>query len=245
LKVPRFYCESIDGPVVLLGGEQAHHLIHVMRVKAGGQVEVFDGKGTVVRATVVEVGRKVVSLNVEQSETISPLSTGRIIIAAAVAKSHRFEQLVTQCSELGANHIAAVVFGRTVKLAAGSVTGQRYSKLAVAACKQSGRNFLPEISGPDSLENTLGILKDKYPDAKIIFGSFDGDAKSASEIAGAGADIIAFVGPEGGMTEQEEKLLVDNGAIGVRLTNTVLRIETAATAFATILCAYRDGSSQG
>jgi len=245
LKVPRFYCESIEGPVVLLGGEQAHHLASVMRVKAGSAVKIFDGRGTVAQATVVEVGRKVVSLNVEDSKTLSPPSSGRIIIAAAVAKAHRFEQLVTQCTELGIDHIAAVIFARTVKLAAGSAAGQRYSKLAVVACKQSGRNFLPQITVPDSLEKTLDFLKGQYPDAKIIFGSFDSNTKSVSEIAGAGADIIAFVGPEGGMTEQEEKLLVGNGAVGVRLTDTILRIETAATAFAAILCAGRDGSFRG
>ena len=240
MRVPRFYCESIDGPVVLLGGDQAHHLINVMRVNAGCEVEVFNGKGTVAQASIVEVGRKIVSLSVEQVENFSPLATGRVIIAAAVAKVHRFEQLVTQCSELGVDHIAAVIFERTVKLAAGAAVGQRYHKLAVAACKQSGRVFLPEMTSPDSLEKTLSFLKEQYPDAKIIFGSFAKDARAASEIAGAESDIIAFIGPEGGMTEQEEKLLRDNSATGVRLTNTVLRIETAATALAAILCAARD-----
>ena len=240
MRVPRFYCESIDGPVVLLGGDQAHHLTGVMRVKAGSEVEVFDGKGTVARASIIEVGRKIVSLNVERVEKFSPLAARRVIIAAAVAKVHRFEQLVTQCSELGVDHIAAVIFERTVKLAAGAAVGQRYHKLAVAACKQSGRVFLPEMAAPDGLEKTLGNMKGRYPEAKIIFGSFAKDARPASEIAGAESDIIAFVGPEGGITEQEEKLLRDNNATGVRLTNTVLRIETAAMALAAILCAARD-----
>ncbi len=243
MTVARFYCESIEGSVVLLGGEQAHHLVHVMRARAGSTVEIFDGKGTVARAAVVDVGGKIVSLRVEESETFSPPSAGRIIIAASVAKAHRFEQLITQCSELGAEHIAAVVFARTVKLAAGKNAGQRYSKLAIAAAKQSGRIFLPEITGPDSLEKTIALLKDRYPDAKIIFGSFSASAIPPGKVGRQGSDIIAFVGPEGRMTEQEENLLIDNGGVGVKLTDTVLRIETAAAAFAAILCAGRDRSS--
>ena len=239
MKVARFYCESIEGPVVLLGGEQGHHLIHVMRARAGSTVEIFDGKGTVARATVVDVGRKVVSLKIESSETFSPPSAGRVIIAASIAKAHRFEQLITQCSELGAEHIAAVVFARTVKLAAGKNAGLRYSKLAIAAAKQSSRIFLPEITGPDSLEKTLAQLKDRYPDAEIIFGSFSESAIPAAKAAGQASDIIAFIGPEGGMTEDEEQLLIASGGVGAKLTDTVLRIETAATAFAAILCASR------
>jgi 16S rRNA (uracil1498-N3)-methyltransferase len=237
LTVARFYCESIEGPVVLLGGEQGHHLAHVMRGRTGSTVEIFDGKGTVARATVVDVGRKVVSLKIEKTETFSPPSAGRVIIAASVAKVHRFEQLITQCSELGAEHIAAVVFARTVKLAAGKNAGLRYSKLAIAAAKQSGRIFLPEITGPDSLEKTIALLKDRYPDAKIIFGSFSESAIPAGQVTGQGSDIIAFVGPEGGMTEDEEKLLIASGGVRVKLTDTILRIETAAAAFAAILCA--------
>jgi len=239
LKAARFYCESIEGPLVLLDGEQSHHLVHVIRARTGSTVEIFDGKGTVARAAVVDVGGKIVSLRVEESETFLPPSAGRVIIAASVAKAHRFEQLITQCSELGAEHIAAVVFARTVKLAAGRNTEQRYSRLAVAAAKQSRRIFLPEITGPDSLEATIPLLKDRYPDAEIIFGGFSAGAMPPAVAGRQGADIIAFVGPEGGMTEREEQLLIDNGAVAVKLTDTVLRIETAAAAFAAILCAGR------
>jgi len=239
LRIARFYCESIEGPVIMLSGEQAHHLAHVMRVKTDSTVEIFDGKGTVARAAVVDIGKKIVSLKIVGSETFSPPSAGRVIIAASVAKAHRFEQLITQCSELGVEHIAAVVFARTVKLAAGKNAGPRYSKLAIAAAKQSSRIFLPEITGPDSLEKTIAQLKDRYPDAEIIFGSFSESAIPAGAAGKQGSDIIAFVGPEGGMTEDEEQLLIASGGVGVKLTDTVLRIETAAAAFAAILCAGR------
>jgi 16S rRNA (uracil1498-N3)-methyltransferase len=54
-----------------------------------------------------------------------------------------------------------------------------------------------------------------------------------------GNDLIAFIGPEGGITENEEHLLKESGAKTVRLNENVLRIETAAIAFASILTARR------
>ena len=71
-------------------------------------------------------------------------------------------------------------------------------------------------------------------------GSLAEDAKSIIDCDTADSDVIAFIGPEGGMTGREEKLLADNGATGVRLTETILRIETAALAFAAILTAKRN-----
>jgi RsmE family RNA methyltransferase len=54
------------------------------------------------------------------------------------------------------------------------------------------------------------------------------------------ADCLAFVGPEGGLTETEEDLLKKINAQSVRFTDTILRIETAAVAFAAVLAAKRD-----
>jgi len=242
LKQARFYCESIELGQVQLTPDEAHHLVNVLRLTAGERVELFDGNGALAQALITDITRKAVTLQVENIHSEPARTSGRIVIAASIAKGQRFDWLLTKCTELGVDHIAAVIFEHTVKLAKGTSTTQRYDKLTIAAAKQCGRIFLPEITGPTDLQQTLALLKNNYPDARLIFGALNPQAKSVVELARDGKDIIAFVGPEGGLTCEEEDLLTSAGAREVRLTDTTLRIETAAVAFAAILCANRDGA---
>jgi 16S rRNA (uracil1498-N3)-methyltransferase len=240
LKQARFYCESIREGLVRLTPDQAHHLVNVLRLTVGERVELFDGNGTLSQAVITDITRKAVTLQVEKIHSESARTSGRIVIAASIAKGQRFDWLLTKCTELGVDHIAAVIFERTVKLAKGTSTSERYDKLAIAAAKQCGRIFLPKITGPADLQQTLALLKNDYPHARLIFGALNPQAESVVELARDGKDIIAFVGPEGGLTNSEQEQLKATGASEVQLTDTTLRIETAAFAFAAILCANRD-----
>ena len=236
----RFYCENIKTGKVWLDQTEAHHLVNVLRLGIGEPVELFDGKGVLAKAIIADVKQKNVMLEVDNIQNYSKRTSGRIVIAASVAKGHRFDQLITKCTELGTDHIAAVLFERTVKQSKGSSVVQRYNKLAISAAKQCGRIILPSITEPAGLAEILELLKNTYTNAKLIYGSLSIDAKSITELINDRSDIIAFVGPEGGITCDEENLLKQYNAGKVKITNTVLRIETAAIAFASILCADRD-----
>jgi len=238
----RFYCDSIIEGQVQLEPDQAHHLANVLRLEPGQPVVLFDGKGTLAQAVITDIKRKAVTLEVEDILKEDARTTGRIVIAASIAKGRRFDWAITKCTELGVDHIAAVAFERTVKLAKGPSVLDRYHKLALAATKQCGRVFLPKITGPCDLSEILLSLKKDYPEAHLVFGTLNPDAKRICKLPTSDEDIIAFVGPEGGLTEQEESLLKAAGARKVQLTDTTLRIETAAFAFAAILCANRDAA---
>ncbi len=242
MKQARFYCESIREGLVRLTPDEAHHLVNVLRLTVGGHVELFDGNGTLAQAIITDITHKAVTLQIEKIHNEPARTSCRIIIAASVAKGQRFDWLITKCTELGVDHIAAVLFERTVKLAKGISTSERYNKLTIAAAKQCGRIFLPKITGPADLQQTLALLKNDYPDARLIFGALNSQAESVVELAHDGKDIIAFVGPEGGLTQEEMSLLKSAAACQVQLTDTTLRIETAAVAFAAILCANRDAA---
>jgi 16S rRNA (uracil1498-N3)-methyltransferase len=242
LKSARFYCDSIIEGQVQLKPDQSHHLANVLRLELGQAVVLFDGKGTLAQAVITDIKRKAVTLEVEDIRTEVARTAGRVVIATSIAKGRRFDWLITKCTELGVDHIAAVAFERTVKLAKGPSVLDRHNKLALAATKQCGRIFLPKITGPADLKQTLSLLKNDYLGAQLIFGGLNQQAKPATEMSWAGKDVIAFVGPEGGLADEEENLLKAAGASEVRLTNTTLRIETAAVAFAAILCTARNAA---
>lgn len=239
LSLSRFYCDKIDKGQVRLDKAEAHHLINVMRLSAGEQIELFDGRGKLAKSVIAEIKRDDVLVEVKEVQTFEPRTDGRIVIAASIAKGQRFDMLISKCTELGVDHIAAVVFERTVKQLSGDGALERYEKLSISAAKQCGRIFLPRITGPMNPAETISFLKNEYPQGRFIFGSLNKEAESIAETISDGSDVIAFVGPEGGMSNAEECMLIKHRTKGVRLTDTVLRIETAAIAFSAILCAGR------
>jgi 16S rRNA (uracil1498-N3)-methyltransferase len=235
----RFYCDPITPPNVQLNQTESHHLIHVMRLSQGTCVELFDGKGATATAIITKLTRKSVELETEEIKVTPPRTTSRIIIASSIAKGSRFDDIIAKCTELAADHIAPVIFEKTVKLARNSAAIDRYTKLTITAAKQSRRNFLPRISPPLPLQKTIKTLKADYPAAHLIIGSLSPDAKTIDQLPNDNRDKIVFIGPEAGISIQEHALLEKHKAIETRLTNTTLRIETAAIAFTAILAATR------
>jgi 16S rRNA (uracil1498-N3)-methyltransferase len=123
-----------------------------------------------------------------------------------------------------------VIFHRSV--AGGELTEakrERWLAHCVAAAKQSGLDFLPDLRPPAALAAVLarsgGML--------VLVGDPAGDARAlAAALAGRklGQDVLLLVGPEGGLTDEERGRVLAAGAVPVRLGATVLRIETAAVA---------------
>ncbi|AQT67501.1 Ribosomal RNA small subunit methyltransferase E [Anaerohalosphaera lusitana] len=274
MKINRFYCENITPDQVVLAGSEAHHAIHVMRVKPADKVELFDGKGSFAVGTVVDVGRKTVSLEVGEIEHADLSGRAQVVMAASFAKGQRNDWMVSKCTELGVDHIAGVVFDRTVKQPKGKSADKRNHNLAVTAAKQCKRLTLPKFSMHNGLEDAVAELKNEYPDAVLVFGGWSESAvpvcKVVNDIYNPGGndlckeglpqdskpfpskdlhsqgnkkkcrDVIAIIGPEGGFSDEEVEFLKSAGAVEVQLTKTILRIETAAVAFASIFCTARD-----
>jgi 16S rRNA (uracil1498-N3)-methyltransferase len=235
MRTLRFYCETLDGDRAILDSIQSHHLSHVLRLEAGQGVEVFDGKGLLADAQVEQVGRKQVVLRLVKKTLVAAKTSGRVILAVSIAKGERFDWMIEKCTELGVDHIAAVQCERTVKMGKSSAV-ERYKKIALAAAKQCGRVYLPALSGPDTLKRTLDTLCASYPEAAVLYGDVDGELlDSVSDIA-AGRDIIVCIGPEGGFSDSERELLAVSNVRPVSANPNILRIETAAIAFAAFFC---------
>jgi 16S rRNA (uracil1498-N3)-methyltransferase len=236
----RFFCEKIIEPITELVGTEFHHLNRVLRLSKGQEVELFDGNGIIATATIKEVHTGKAALQINETKIYNPPTDSRIILAVSVAKGDRFNWLVEKCTELGADRITPVIFDRTIKQAANPKVGQRWKNIAISAAKQCKRVFLPCIDGPLVFPEAAEMLVKQYCNAKILFGSPDERDTSISDCYNGTDDIIAFVGPEGGITDEERMVLISNDAIAVRLTDTILRTETAAVSFCSILTTLRD-----
>ncbi len=240
MQIYRFYCEFINQPQTVITGPEARHAASVMRLKKGQMVELFDGRGTLANAVIEKISSKKVTCRIENLHTAEKPDRPQIIIAASVPKGDRFDFLIAKCVELGVDRIVPIIFERTVKQPKNPKITDRWRNITISAAKQCKRLFLPVIDKPLKLTEAISQLTVDYLSSCILFGSLDDNSKPLLKIEFESKDIIAFVGPEGGLTEAEQSVLTDAGAQPVRITDTVLRVETAAIAFAAILAAARD-----
>ncbi|MBN1796032.1 MAG: 16S rRNA (uracil(1498)-N(3))-methyltransferase [Sedimentisphaerales bacterium] len=238
MQIHRFYCEKINQPQTELTGAEAHHLINVMRLNSGDKIELFDGKGTLAKATVEKIKSNQVTVAVDFLQISPESDKPRIVIASSIAKSDRFDIMIAKCTELGADRITPVIFERTVKQPKNPKITERWKNITISSAKQCKRLHLPKIDLPLTLSEALEIINADYSDAQILFGDSSKETPSVMDIE-IDNDVIVFIGPEGGITDTEVNLLHRFGAKPVRLTDTILRTETAAIALAAILSAKR------
>jgi 16S rRNA (uracil1498-N3)-methyltransferase len=236
----RLYCDNLQDDTIVLDETEGHHLYKVLRLGPGDAVELFDGDGTLVEGAIESADRRGVRVRIVSRKQDPPRPNRRIILATSMPKGQRFEQVIEQATELGVDRIVPVVFERTIKQASGPSALQRYHKIAVSACKQCGRNRLPQMDLPLDLDDCLAMIRSDYPNAAMLFGGFSDKSVPLADWSMPDIDTIAFIGPEGGLNEQEQDHLTGAGAVEVRLCDSILRIETAAAAFGAILCAKRD-----
>jgi len=224
---------------VQLDSSESHHLAHVLRLKTGETVELFDGRGRLAFARVSSIHKDKVSLVVNEIRSFPP-PAWKIVLAVSMPKTNRFDFLVEKCTELGVDHIIAVAYERTVKIGKESAMA-RYEKIAVSAAKQSGRLFLPYFSGPWPFYQATEYIRKEYSRAVWVYGepfSGSGNFERAKEHIG-GKDVVCLIGPEGGFTDEEKNVLQSIGASSIQINPNVLRIETAAIAFGAILSFLR------
>jgi 16S rRNA (uracil1498-N3)-methyltransferase len=230
-RVPRFHTEEAlrAGAAVLLPEDAAHHAVHVLRLRAGEDVTLFDGRGGEYAARIAAIERLRVSVDVlahHARERESPLA---VTLVQGVSSSEKMDFTVQKATELGVAALQPVIAARSTGRLAGERAAQKrthWQRVAIAACEQCGRNRLPQVLPPLPLAEYCrtagsagGLLLS--PDAQL------GLRDAAARLKGA---VALAAGPEAGFSADEEAMLAQAGFVPVRLGPRVLRTETAALA---------------
>lgn len=235
MRTHRFFCENLHTDCAALDVTQSRHLSKVLRLPVGAPVEVFDGRGLLAEGVVERLDREQAVVRLLKQTQVPPKTSGRVILATSLAKGERFDWMIEKCTELGVDHIAAVQYDRTVKLGK-QATLERARKIALAAAKQCGRLHLPTLTGPSPLPVALADLSTRYPEAQRLYGDADGPPPTSLLNPDNRPDRIICIGPEGGFSDAERQFFTDHHARPVCINANILRIETAATAFAALFC---------
>lgn len=214
--------------------EQGHYLRDVLRLKEGAEVELFDDDGTTASAVLVEISGRRVVVQVDPPNQAMPEPSLRWSIASAVPKAGRADWMVEKLCELGTGAFIPLSAGRSVVVPEGQHKIERWRRLAAEAARQSRR---PGVMSIDSVR-TPGELLGRQEEAVIWYLFTDPGATpilQAIEQLPIGRELLLLVGPEGGWTAEEIELFAGNNLTGVKLTETILRVETAAVTAAAVL----------
>ncbi len=232
MSAPRFYCPPplAFGATLELPPEAAHHAHRVLRLRVHDPVQLFDGEGNAVDATISEINGKRVVLGKLKPCASEPQTSLRITLAQAMCSSEKMDWVVQKATELGAAEIQPVQTRRSVAKLSGERIERRtehWRVVAIAACEQCGRNVLPQIHAPQEFSAWLAEMRGT-PDTKFILQP-EGSTALHKQRQPQGK-VILLIGPEGGFSTDEAQLARQAGFIPIRLGARVLRTETAAIA---------------
>jgi len=221
----RWIADRVAGTSAYLLGDNADHLVRVLRVKPGQEFEVSAGGvlrlGRVVSASAGQV-------EFELGEEIQNAALPNVTVYLSIFKFDRLEWALEKLTELGVAKIVPVIARRTephlAKAAEKRV--ERWRKIAREAAQQSRRIVPPEIAEPVALKKAAVEAKGE----RIVLSEMEETVSLRAALAESTPPLSLAVGPEGGWTGDELAMLTDAGWKPVSLGETILRAETAAIA---------------
>lgn len=233
--------ENITSDTVSITGDQARHLALVLRVKPSDMIDVLDGSGHKYNCRIVSVHKKEVVAEIMDKTPYSAESPLSITLVQSIAKGEKMDLIVQKSTELGVTRIVPVISERSqVKQ---TNKAERWRRIALSAAEQSGRDKVPDIDEPVTLEEYLsghmtpsaqGYIEDIKgvnlgASASIILSErqTERNLKNTLSVLKNRPAITLLVGPEGGFDGKEIAAAVEKGFIEVSLGPRILRTETA------------------
>lgn len=201
--------------------------IQARRLRSGHGLVLFDGTGGEYQATLLSLGRRDARVRVQAHHPREAESPVAVTLLQGISRGERMDYSVQKATELGVARIIPVITERCVV----KLDAERWAKkqrhwqaVAIAACEQCGRNRIPQVELPCTLEAALSEVA-TLPG--IIFDT-EGDQPASSLTFKA--ELATLIGPEGGLAPEEISQVAALGWPRIRLGPRILRSDTAPVA---------------
>lgn len=234
--MPKFFVKTnqIKESTIEIIGEDVKHILQVLRAKKGEELKLCDDStGKNYRTIIKQIEpEKIVCHIVEETVSIAE-SKFNITLFQGMPKSDKLEYIIQKNIELGVKQIVPVAMKRCiVKWNEKEVNKkiERLQKIAISAAKQSGRDTIPTVEQPVTINNLSQIIKE----FDLVLLAYEGEQNHTLKTvlkntkAFEGMKIGIIIGPEGGVEKDEVELLEKAGAKVITLGKRILRTETAA-----------------
>jgi 16S rRNA (uracil1498-N3)-methyltransferase len=257
----RFYAPALDAPgtTVTLPAEEGRHLVRVLRLRVGAPVRLFNGRGLECNGHVEAVDRDEVTIAAGPMAVAAPEPSTAIILAQALLKGDGMDGVIRDAVMLGVAAIAPLLTARIEgdRQSHGAGRVARWERIAIASAKQCGRAVVPPLLPPTTLSSILasaeacgeagagaGQRGGRLPHGRdtgfrvvLVEPLAPLPPVGLRELANGPPPPAAslFVGPEGGWTEDELRLLAGHQARAITLGGRTLRAESAAVVGLSVL----------
>ena len=215
-----------------LPASEARHLRHVLRIRDGECVEIFDGKGGRWTGEVAFHGEEVFICRLtELAMSPAAQSSPRLVLAMALIKSARFEWALEKATELGVHEFLPLHTSRSeIRISMEKLPNRysRWERIVTESVKQCRRTDIPQVHLPMEFRDFC-ITKEYEKFEKIMFYEKSSEPWHPAQSMYLG-DTVLCIGPEGGWTEEEIVLAEKSGCRIFSLGGHILRTETAAIA---------------
>jgi len=231
MPLPLFY---FDGELTIgnnlpLNDDTARHIVQVLRMQVGEQLQLTNGKGYAAIATIAVADKKKCSVTVNEVVFHLP-STALHLCVAFTKNSSRNEWLLEKATELGVSSITPLLTTRSERE---KFRYDRMKGILVSALLQSQQFHLPVLNEVMSLQSVLAQYKGA-PQKMVAHCIAEIPVKPVAELLKPALETLVCIGPEGDFTTDEVNLCTDAGCLGISLGTQRLRTETAAMS----VCAF-------
>lgn len=233
--MPRFHCAVplSSGVTLSLPPGAARH-VQVLRLQPGDAITLFDGNGGEYAATVEQMGRSDVTVNVQTHHAIEREASRAVHLAVGMPANDRMDWLVEKATELGVTSIQPLITAHGVLRLSSERAEKKvahWQAIAIAACEQCGRNQAPIVHPMRNFSPWLGGLaagsgNPQWLILSLAEGSRPLVAHPREDITNDAVWVLS--GPEGGLGRSEEEAALARGFAPVSLGARVLRAETAS-----------------
>ena len=222
--------ERLSSNKITITGEDARHLITVLRSKPGDSVTILDGLGKRHICSIIDIDKKEVVVKKIREEICTVESSIDITLAQGLTKGRKMDLIIQKTTELGVNRIVPLITERSQ--VRDTVKTERWEKIARSASQQSGREKIPEVTEPVAFDDFIieensatlssspkGIIlyeDEKERNLRKILNGFQGTT-----------GITLLIGPEGGFSKDEVTTAIQKGFVSASLGPRILRTETA------------------
>lgn len=252
--------EQFGELTVVLRGEDAHHMVKVMRMKSGDEVIVTDGVSREARVALKELTPSEVTAEVVEELPMDREPLWQVTVAQGLPKGDKMELVIQKGTELGAAAFLPFQSERMVVQYDARKEAkrlERWSRIVKEAAEQSHRSRLPAVHEVHSWKQLIAAVAD-YDLALFCYEAEGHGPSGASGLGdrirqaresgvlkeGEPHSVLLVVGPEGGFSAREAEEIQGAGAMAAGLGRRILRAETAGLAGLAALM-YESGEMGG
>lgn len=217
-----YYAPDLSNDEILIAQEEAHHLVHVVRIRQGEHIFLTDGKGTVVNAVMQNVSLKNCTAEVVSRNFIDATEYHLHLAFAPTKNIDRTEWMLEKATEMGVSEFTPLRCKHSERK---EINEDRLRKIIIAAAKQSQREWFPVLN---PLTQFNDFIANNNSNCFLAHCNNELPRMIWKEFTAAGYPQTIMIGPEGDFSPEEIQAANAAGIQGLSLGNRRLRTETAA-----------------